>query len=405
MPPAFTMDDHVEWLLGLLNGEPPAEEDYEARFDEGFRAVVPFEALAAPLAQLAGDWTVVDDRRSGSEATVIVAAQEGARLVATFVQEDGRAGRLGGLLLQPDSLDDPPESLDGLVDRWSQLAPRSAFVVADPSCAPVTGAAGAGQLAIGSVFKLWVLHALSAAVAEGGASWDEVLLVRDELKSLPSGTMQDEPAGAELTLEQAAELMISISDNTATDHLIDRLGREAVEAAVAASGHVEPGRNRPFLTTRELFWLKLAAPREVVVAYLEGDEATRRDILDAAAIDLAGIEPTAFTEPIEIETLEWFASAGDVCRVLTSLVEGFADTPVPDILSANPGVVVDEAAWPRLAFKGGSEPGVLALAWHATRADGEEFVIVGILNDPDAPLDEVTAVLLAQRAFELLASS
>ncbi len=400
---AFTLDDHVDWIVGLLNGEAPTEAGYEERFDEGFRAMVPYDAFVAPVAQLAGVWAVVGDQRSGREATVRLRPAVGAELVAVFVQEPGGSGRLGGLVLQPAALDDPPDSLDALVERWAGLAPQAALLVADESCTPIAGEAAGAQLAVGSVFKLWVLHALATAVLDGDADWDEALAVQDGLRSLPSGTMQDEPAGAEFTLRQHAELMISISDNTATDHLIDRLGRATVEDALAATEHAEPARNRPFLTTRELFWLKLAALDAVVTAYVAGDEAARRAILDGAAIDLAAVDPAALTAPLAIETLEWFATPGDVCRVLTALRTGFAGTPVTDVLTANPGVAVDAATWPVVAFKGGSEPGVLALAWHATRADGQSFVVAGILNDPAAPVDEITAVLLAERAFELLA--
>ena len=63
--------------------------------------------------------------------------------------------------------------------------------------------------------------------------------------------------------------MIAISDNTATDLLIDAVGRDAVEAALVTAGHAAPELNRPFLTPRELFVLKL-------------DDALRSDYLIAA---------------------------------------------------------------------------------------------------------------------------
>ncbi len=403
----FTLDDHVDWILAVLNGDQVTRPEYRNRFDDAFLGLVPYEAFVAPLAQLAGEWSISERDVYASAASVVFERTDGLRLDGTFSREPGPAGRLDGLLLQPGGTP-APQSLDELAARWEGLAPRAALLVAgkpEPGqpYRPEIGVAIHDQLAIGSVFKLWVLHALAEAVARGDASWDEVLPVADELKSLPSGTMQDEAAGSEFTLREHAELMISISDNTATDHLIDRLGRETVEASVTAAGHAEPGLNRPFLTTRELFWLKLLAPDDVVAAYVAGDEAARRAILDGAEIDLAGADPFAITEPVEVEALEWFASVDDICRALTTLLEDFGDTPVTDVLTVNPGVQVDEDTWQQVAFKGGSEPGVLALAWHAVRADGAEFVIVGILNDPDRPVDQITAVLLAEGAFGLLA--
>ena len=54
--------------------------------------------------------------------------------------------------------------------------------------------------------------------------------------------------GAPITIHTLASLMISESDNTATDALIDLVTRNSVET-------ISP-RNRPFMTTREFFQLK-----------------------------------------------------------------------------------------------------------------------------------------------------
>ena len=50
--------------------------------------------------------------------------------------------------------------------------------------------------------------------------------------------------------------MISISDNTATDHLLHHLGRRNVEGQMVAMGHGTPQRNRPLLSTREMVMLR-----------------------------------------------------------------------------------------------------------------------------------------------------
>ena len=51
---------------------------------------------------------------------------------------------------------------------------------------------------------------------------------------------QDWPKGAPVTLHTLATLMISISDNTATDQLIAIVGRDAIAEELRASGHAEP---------------------------------------------------------------------------------------------------------------------------------------------------------------------
>ena len=112
-----------------------------------------------------------------------------------------------------------------------------------------------------------------------------------------------------------------------------------------------------------------------------------------------------FRVPVEIDTIEWFATPGELCATLAGLLElserpGLE--PIRDVLSENPGVAVDRAAFPFLGFKGGSEPGVLAFSWIAEQAGGGAVVVVGLLSDTDDLVDEVSAVLLLQAVFPLL---
>jgi beta-lactamase class A len=67
--------------------------------------------------------------------------------------------------------------------------------------------------------------------------------------------LQYEPDGTQISVLDAAAKMISISDNTATDMLINLVGRSEVEAALTEAGMANPSLNRPFLTTRETFIL------------------------------------------------------------------------------------------------------------------------------------------------------
>lgn len=80
-------------------------------------------------------------------------------------------------------------------------------------------------------------------------SWDHVVTLNQKLKSLPSGMTQEWPDHSAVTVQTLAALMISISDNTATDAVIHLLGRGSL-ARYGASPF------RPFLTTAETFRLK-----------------------------------------------------------------------------------------------------------------------------------------------------
>lgn len=243
--------------------------------------------------------------------------------------------------------------ITGLLFETPQLAARPlAEVVAELSDLPgdkhllITrngqqlAALNADQpLAVGSTFKLLILQALQTQIENGERQWDEVVSLRDEWKSLPSGFLQTWPAGSQLTIETLATLMISQSDNTATDHLLNLVGRDVVEALSE--------RNQPFLTTREAFVLKDPANRNILTRWRRSDE--RRTLLSAlAALPLPAV--SIFNEGPQAIDVEWFFTAQALCEAM----EKVAELP---LMSINPGLV-DPATWQKVAYKGGSEPGV-----------------------------------------------
>lgn len=161
-----------------------------------------------------------------------------------------------------------------------------------------------------------------------------------------------------------------------------------------------PELNQPFPTTRELFALK-TADADTREAWIDGDVQQRRALLDAAAdTDIDDIAVSAFTEPIEPDTIEWFASPIDLCRALATLWERAQAPglePIAEILTANPGVPSDDR-WATVAFKGGSEPGVVATAWLMVDTDGRRYALTGAVVDPRRAFDQTEAVLLLAAA-------
>lgn len=225
-------------------------------------------------------------------------------------------------------------------------------------------------LAVGSAFKLVVLDVLQQQIATGERTWADVVSLQDEWRSLPSGILQDWPESSAVTLETLASLMISQSDNTATDALIDIVGKEALEQATANINH-------PFLTTRDFFVLKATENDDLRERFQETDTAGQREVLaEARERDLP---PTDILSgaPVALD-IEWFFSARDLCSVMANV----QDVP---LMTINPGVANPDN-WQRTAYKGGSEPGVLSLVtW---LEDGSNSYCVALTqNNPDATLD------------------
>lgn len=255
---------------------------------------------------------------------------------------------------------------------------------------------GTAQLAIGSTFKLYVLSALVRSIARGEHRWDEVVPL--STRSFPSGQMQDWPPGTPVTLQTLATMMVSISDNTATDQLMQVLGREAVEAEVIASGHARPSAALPMMTTRELFLLKLGA-EEQLQRYAAGTVATRRAILAGLTgqeLDMGQMQAVFADGPHHIG-VEWYASAQDLAAIYRRL----ADDPVASgILAINPGMERGQfGPWTFAGYKGGSEPGVLNFSWLLRDPAGQPWVLAMTWNNPGENVSEARLIALAQQVL------
>jgi hypothetical protein len=291
--------------------------------------------------------------------------------------------------------------LTGVDAALRSVAPQVRLLVADVSngsCKSVHSIEPDTAVPFGSVLKLYVLHALGSAVESGEVGWDQPLTVTARLKSLPSGVLQYEPDGTQISVLDAAAKMISISDNTATDMLIDLLGRSAVEAALTTTGMAKPSINRPFLTTRETFILTLEQWPTLANRYLTANEAGRRALL-ANTVDRLPLPDVAAMRALstrgEIGSLGWFASASDICRAyasLAALVHRPGLSPIGQVLSINDDILdLDLAQWKTTWRKGGVGPGVLALAYLATTQTGQSYVVTVFAENRSQPIDPVTA--------------
>ncbi|MEG4046639.1 serine hydrolase [Microcoleus sp. Pol17_C1] len=75
-----------------------------------------------------------------------------------------------------------------------------------------------------STIKLPILIAFYQDVDAGKISLDETLVMKSNLVASGSGTMQDRPNNTRFSIRETVDKMITISDNTATNMIIERLG-------------------------------------------------------------------------------------------------------------------------------------------------------------------------------------
>lgn len=264
--------------------------------------------------------------------------------------------------------DAAPTSWSDLKRSFSAIAPLVSVTIGevhDGSCDPIARVEPDLVLPIASSFKLYVLGELAYQVGEGTAAWDELLPLQTRYISQPNGDMRYMPVGSEYPLSYYADQMISKSDNTATDHLIARLGRTQVESAFALMGQSDPLVNVPLMFTREWFALRMRFSDDELQAYLASNDDERlaflQDVADPVADSIVETEP--WPGSAWASQIEWFASSGDLCRALAYLQhhgEQPGMQPVLNALSLKPEIVFDPTVWSYVGYKGGYETGVMS---------------------------------------------
>jgi beta-lactamase class A len=396
-PLQMRADDVVE----VINGTTPLEEV----FAPSFLAAVPpaqFNVISTRLTSQYGAAESVEsitpvNQGSGS----IVVRFEKALGTISISVEQAEPHLINGLRIQnvetlDDSVEKIKEELEALPGDVGVL-----FTRLDGSAPPMLDINGDQQYAIGSTFKLYILSALARSIESGERKWSDVVTI--DRRSFPSGRMQNWPKGAPVTLQTLATMMITISDNTATDVLLYEVGREAVEAELIASGHSDPDRTLPFLSTLQMFGLK-GSPGNLA-KYIAADEETQRFILADFEDDIGGdpnlVTPPRFVKPFAIDTVEWFASGDDLRKLLGRIV-ALSDPTARDIMGISPALpdaLKDE--WAYAGQKGGSEPGVHNRTWLLQDKAGDWHILMLSWNNTEAAVDGDTIDILGHRLITL----
>lgn len=141
-----------------------------------------------------------------------------------------------------------------------------------------------------STIKLAVMVEAFARVSEGKAKWTDELVLTKSARYGGSGVLPNLSDGLRLTLRDAVALMMNVSDNTATNMVLDRLTADAVNdrmdslglkqtrimRRVGGGGESREGK----IESNKRFGLGRTSPREMVTLV---EKLERGEVLSAAA--------------------------------------------------------------------------------------------------------------------------
>ncbi|MET0372155.1 MAG: serine hydrolase [Sphingobium sp.] len=400
--PTPAYQSRARQLLTIL-AAPAKEEDY---FSDVFLKAVPVDqwrALAADLRQQHGKPLAMGAvTQNGATAGQVEIRYERATVGFTLVVAPDPPNRVVGLRIV--GVRHADDNIDKLIADLAALPGRTAFAAArltDAGAQPLRALNTDVQMATGSAFKLYVLAEAARAIATQERRWSDVVPLSH--KSF-SGRLMAWPDNAPMTLHSLAAAMIAESDNSAADTLLLALGREQVGAMLGRTGHAAAAKSLPLLGTAEAFALKMPINSGLRARYVAASAPERLALLkdNAAHLGPGAIDIGSVAEkPTAIESIEWFASPTDAILLLDWLRREGGDA-LP-ILAINPGIgPADAKRWAYLGYKGGSEPGVIAMNFLARAHDGQWYALSGSWNDPAARVDDAKFAALMARALNLL---
>jgi len=141
-----------------------------------------------------------------------------------------------------------------------------------------------------STIKIAVMIEAFARVAEGKAKWTDEVVLTKEKKVSGSGILTELSDGLRLTLRDAVNLMMILSDNTATNLVLDVLTTDAVNARMESLGFKQIKIMRKVGSGGESmagkdpenkkYGLGFATPREMVLVM---EKLDRGEIISPAA--------------------------------------------------------------------------------------------------------------------------
>lgn len=175
----------------------------------------------------------------------------------------------------PSSRDDKMKALDQRIRaEISKFKGRVSLFAKNLDTGASYGFGADDRVRTASTIKVPIMVEVFARVAEGKAKWDDELVLTEAKKVSGSGILLELSDGLRLTLRDAVRLMIILSDNTATNLILDQITTDAVNDRMDQLGLKQTrvlrkvgggGESRAgMIPENKRFGLGVSTPREMV---------------------------------------------------------------------------------------------------------------------------------------------
>lgn len=431
LPPGV-LNPRLAWFLGeLAAGETTTEAEVLEHFDPAWLATINVADTINFINSVRGSYPnarITDPISHTPIRLVALIDTPGSGFPSGFLQFGTRwtapakiillgVSGFGGTVMFPV---DQSLTLDQAADKVLTLSTAGAMVIArahpNGSCTTVTGRNETTARATGSVFKNWVVGGVARGIMAGTLSPTENLTMTSSILA-PGGTVNGEPVNTQFPVNELTTLMQGISDNTATDMLLNRVGRAPVESLVVDWGMPAPPSPNPllpFMGISQNFQLFRSFPLATAQNWLTLTEAQQESFFTASILPLGNTFGAFFHEAL-LTQVTWRASPIDICRAYAGLrfrtyAGSDAFRVVDRAMSASAAQPNVRAEWDRVWYKGGSLASgsfgfhVLVHTWLLEDAGRDPYVVVVMGNSDGGGINEFNTQSVAGRLLQLTAA-
>ncbi|KZK78437.1 hypothetical protein PsW64_04076 [Pseudovibrio sp. W64] len=346
-----TSDMDLLFLLWNGNG------DDLSMFSTGFLSLVGEQGLKRSLEDALAAYGAAQEISKETQKNAFLVKTTHFKIVVLLERE--RSGKIKGLFIKPALYQ--VENLDECLSLMQEMVGTSSLLIRKDGVEFFSKNADQ-PLAIGPAYKLFVMQELVRRVKGGELKWNQKVRLEKDLESHPVSSLYAKMSGGLVTLQVVAQHMMAASDNSAADVVLNLIGTKPLETQEERT---------PFLTSRQFYQLK--ADRDLAERYGQAGVAKRRKILEKIEErSLPAIEDVA--DPY-LSGVEWYASAEELCDVIGEIADDKA-------MQFNPGLA-EKTDWQRIAFKAGSEIGVLNFTYDLKGLNGVHWQVAVTWNHED----------------------